>query len=289
MAALKLLQPESLSEALSHLATDGHDVKVLAGGTALVIMLKNRLVAPAALLSLHKLSALRYIRHEPGAGLRIGALTTIREVEMSPLVRQMNPVLAQTCGEVANVRVRNAATVGGNLSEADYASDPPAVLLALGARVIAQSASGQREILLADFFRGFYETALRPDELLTELIVPDLPATAGAAYLKYVTRSSEDRPCVGVAAVVDLDQDGRCRDLRVVAGAVAETPRQVASAEALARGERLSDDLIAAIAQGYADGIEPLSDVRGSAAYRGRMVRVFVRRAIEKALNGGRA
>ena len=289
MAALKLLQPDSLPEALSQLADHGGDAKVLAGGTALVIMLKNRLVAPAALLSLHRLPGLRYIRHEPGTGLRIGALTSIREVETSALVRQVNPVLARTCGEVANVRVRNAATVGGNLSEADYASDPPAVLLALGARVVAASSGGQREIALGDFFRGFYETALRPDELLTVLIVPDLPASARASYLKYVTRSSEDRPCIGVAAVVDTDDDVRCRDLRVVAGAVAETPQQIAAAQQLAIGQPLGGDLIAAVADAYASAIDPLSDVRGSAAYRGKMVRVFVRRAIEHALNGDQA
>ena len=175
-------------------ASQNDDTKIISGGTALVIMLKNRLIAPATLLSLGRLSELRGIRHEPGTGLRIGALVTLREAEHSALVREKNPTLADTFAKVGNVRVRNAATVGGNLSEADYASDPPCVLVAMRARVTARGPKGAREIPLTDLFKGFYETALAPDEILTELIVPDPQPGSRSVYIKYVSRSSEDRP-----------------------------------------------------------------------------------------------
>jgi aerobic carbon-monoxide dehydrogenase medium subunit len=284
MPNIKLSQPKTLDEALSVLAKEGDQTKIIAGGTALVIMLKNRLISPSILLSLGQLRDLRYLRHEPGTGLRIGGLVTIRDAENSPLVRDKQPVLAQTFGKVGNVRVRNAATVGGNLSEADYASDPPCVLVAMRARVKACSVRGEREILLSEFFKGFYETALSPDEILTELIVPDPAPDSRSVYLKYVSRSSEDRPCVGMAAVLETESDGTCKELRLVAGAVSETPQAFKSAGALARGRRLTDQLIEEIAETCSSGVEPLSDLRGSAWYRKQIIRVMARRAMQQAL-----
>ena len=282
MPNIKLFQPGSLDEAVTLLAAQNEDTKVISGGTALVIMLKNRLIAPAALLSLGRLSDLRNIRHEPGVGLRIGALVTIREAELSPLIRDKQPTLAETFGRVGNVRVRHAATVGGNLSEADYASDPPCVLVALRARVKARSSRGEREIPLVNLFKGFYETTLAPDEILTELIVPDAVPGTRSTYLKYVSRSSEDRPCAGMAAVLETGADGLCKVLRLVAGAVAEIPQEISEVEELSHGSRLSEKLIDNIAQAYADSIEPLSDLRGSAWYRKQIIRVLARRAMEQ-------
>ena len=282
MPNIKLLQPTSLDEALSLLAAPSNELKIVSGGTALVIMLRNRLIAPSTLLSLGRLQELRAIRHEPGVGLRIGALATIREAETSPIIREKQPMLAQTFGKVGNIRIRHAATVGGNLSEADYASDPPCVLVALRARVKARSAKGEREIPLTDFFKGFYETALAPDEILTELIVPDLAQGIHATYLKYVSRSSEDRPCVGMALALETQVDGKCKNLRLVAGAVAETPQEIASAEGIAAGKQLTEDVIDEIADAYSTAIEPLSDLRGSAWYRKQIIRVMARRAMHQ-------
>ena len=284
MPNITLLQPSSLPDALSLLAEHGDEARIVAGGTALVLMIKNRLIAPSVLLSLGRVNELNYIRHEPGIGLKIGALATVRDVESSDAVREKNPTLAYTYGQVANIRVRNAATVGGNLSEADYASDPPCVLVAERARVLARSVRGDREIPVTAFFRGAYETALAPDEILTEVIVPDPAPDTRAAYIKYISRSSEDRPCVGMAAIIDRNADGTCRELRLVAGAVSETPQEVATVEALAQGQVLTDELLAEIAEGYAAAIEPLSDLRGSEWYRKQMIRVFTKRAIRKAL-----
>jgi carbon-monoxide dehydrogenase medium subunit len=286
MPNIKLLQPSSLDEALSLLAAPSDELKIVSGGTALVIMLRNRLITPSTLLSLGRLQELRAIRHEPGVGLRIGALATIREAERSPIVREKQPMLAQTFGKVGNIRIRHAATVGGNLSEADYASDPPCVLVALRARVKARSAKGEREISLTDFFKGFYETALAPDEILTEIIVPDSAQGTRATYLKYVSRSSEDRPCVGMALVLEDQADGKCKNLRLVAGAVAETPQEIASAEGIAAGKQLNEAVINEIADAYSTAIEPLSDLRGSAWYRKQIIRVMARRAMQQLLDG---
>jgi aerobic carbon-monoxide dehydrogenase medium subunit len=284
MANIELLQPGSLDEAIAYLGSHAGETKILSGGTALVIMLKNRLISPASLLSVGHLKQLRSVGHEPGVGLRIGALATIREVEMSPLVREKNPTLAQTFGKVGNIRVRNAATVGGNLSESDYASDPPCLLVALRARVKANSVRGEREIPATQLFKGFYETALAPDEILTELIVPEPARGSRSSYLKYISRSSEDRPCVGMAVVIENESNGSCKDLRLVAGAVSEIPQEIESAEAMARGKHLTDSLIEEIAEAYAAGIDPLSDLRGSAWYRKQIIRVMARRAIQQAM-----
>jgi aerobic carbon-monoxide dehydrogenase medium subunit len=282
---MEILEPASIGEAISALSQHGDEAKIVAGGTALVLMLKNRLISPEYLVSLGRVEGLSSIRYEAGVGLRLGALATIRQAETSPAVREHFPTLAETFGKVANVRVRHAATVGGNMSEADYASDPPCVLVALRARAVAQGPNGSREIPLTEFFRDFYETALQPDEVLTEVIVPEASTAAKQAYIKYVTRSSEDRPCIGACAWVDLDETGACRELRVTLGAVAGTPQEFAEAEGWARGQQLGPDLIRQIADHYAEHIDPVSDMRGSAWYRKQMASVFVRRSIEEALH----
>ncbi|HET7089261.1 MAG TPA: xanthine dehydrogenase family protein subunit M [Anaerolineae bacterium] len=281
------LEPTTLDEAVALLSEYADGAKVIAGGTALVLMLQQRLVAPAALVSLGRIPGWDFIRREAD-GLHVGALTRLRAAERSNFVREFCPALAHAFGVVGNVRVRHQATVGGNLAEADYASDPPAMLLALDARVNAIGPNGKRQIPLSDFFLGFYTTALASNEILSEVVIPPLPASCRAVYLKYTSRSSEDRPCVGVAAVADIDESGHCRDLHVAVGAAVETPQRVPKAEAMAMGESLADDLIDAIADEYARALDPLSDVRGSAWYRREMIRVFVRRALKEVRDGHR-
>jgi len=282
MIPIAFHEPGTLDEAIGLLAELGEEARVIAGGTALTIMLRQRLVAPAALVHIGRLPGLDGIAVDDGQ-LSIGALVRHRDVELSPVVRTTLPLLARTFGVVANVRVRNAATVGGVLAESDYASDPPAVFLALDAEVDGRGPAGARTIPIRDFFVAFYETAIAADEIITGIRVPLLPAGAGAVYEKFVTRSSEDRPCVGVAAVVGLDADGRCTDLRVAVGAAAETPQRFADVEATALGGSLTPERTSAIAEAYADRIESLDDMRGSAWYRTEMIRVWVRRAIEHA------
>jgi carbon-monoxide dehydrogenase medium subunit len=279
---LEILEPASVGDAVRLLAELGDEAKVLAGGTAVVLMLNQGLISPRYLVSLARIPDLIYIRHEPGTGLRLGALTTHRAVELAPVVRQRAPMLAAVFHEVANVRVRNQATVGGVLAEADYASDPPCMLAALDAQVTVAGPDGERTLPVDGFIQGFYHTRLSPGELITAVNVPELAGNTRGVYLKFVSRSSEDRPCVGVAAVVRWRGDV-CESLRIVVGAVAGAPQRVPEAERLAAGNRLSPELVRAIAAQYAEQIEPLSDIRGSAWYRKEIIHVLVRRAIEQA------
>jgi carbon-monoxide dehydrogenase medium subunit len=282
-ASLAFFQPRTVDEAVGVLDRIGEGAKVVAGGTALTIMLRQQLIAPDALVSINGIPGLGAIEAS-GGRLLLGALATHRQVETSPLVRRLVPTLAETFAKVANIRVRNAATVGGVMAEADYASDPPTVLLALDAEVEATGPRGTRTIPVRDFFLAFYETALRPDEVLTGVRVPIPPATAGVSYCKYVTRSSEDRPCVGVAALVRLEAGGnRCAELRVAVGAAAEIPQRLPEVEAMAAGQELDGEQLRSIADRYAGAIDTLDDLRGSAWYRTEMVRVWVRRAVELA------
>lgn len=284
--SLAFFEPESVEQAIALLAEHGGEAKVVAGATAITIMLRQRLIAPTALVSLGRIDGLREIREDDGA-IVLGALVTHREVERSALVRRRIPILAETFGLVANVRVRNAATVGGVVAEADYASDPPAALLALDAEIEARGPDGARRIAAAEFFRGFYETALRPDEIVTAVRVPVPPPGTQGAYEKFVTRSTEDRPCVGVATLVRFD-GGRCADLRVAVGAAAETPRRYPELEGLGRGTTLRGDVVPRIAAGYASATDALDDMRGSAHYRKTIIEVWVRRGIERAAAAAR-
>ncbi len=276
----EFLVAESLEHAVNALEHFGDDATVVAGATAVTIMLQQGLIEPVAIVSIGRIDGLRGIERK-GGELVLGALTTHREVELSPLVHETLPILASTFGVVANVRVRNAATVGGVVAEADYASDPPALLAALDAVVDVVGPGGERSISIGDFILGFYETALEPAELITRVRVPVLPTGSGGVYEKFTTRSSEDRPCIGVAAIARLEPDGAtCADLRVAVGAAAEIPQRFTEIEATARGATITEDLAKSVAEQYADRIDPLSDMRGSDWYRREMIRVWVRRAI---------
>ena len=282
----EFLQPDSFSGAMEALTQHGDEAKVLAGGTAVVLMLQQKLIAPTVLVSIGRVPNLAYIRSEPD-GMHIGPLTTLRDMERSSVVQASFPLLAQSCGEVGNVRIRNQATLGGNLAEADYASDPPTALLALGAQVTATSVRGGRTIPLEDFLIGFYTTDLKPDELITDIFIPACNPGSRMTYLKYKSRSSEDRPCAGVAAIAAFNAE-ICTDLHVAVGAACEVPQRLPAVESLARGQAFTDELIGEIAAGYADSIETLEDIRGSAWYRTQMIRTHVHRALEELRNGHR-
>ena len=285
MRELILLEPDSVDGATQLLAEHGDEARVMGGGTAVVLMYNQRLIEPHYLVSLAKVPGLDYIRQSGGGELEIGAMTSHRDVERSNLVRQACPLLADVFHQVANVRVRNQATVGGVVAEADYASDPPTALVALDATVHVASSGTSRDLPMRGFVRDFFETILDAGEIVTGVTVPPLPAGGRTAYIKYKSRSSEDRACVNVAVVASI-KEGRCEGLRVVVGTVAETPQEVPAAAELAFGEPLHASVIAAIAERYAKEIEPISDIRGTAWYRRRVIQVVVRRALEQIASG---
>lgn len=274
----RFVQPTSVAEASELLAADSWGATAISGGTAVVLMMRQGLIRPDTLVSLAGLEGLGGIRLE-GERLRIGAGVPLSEVAASPEVRATAPSLATACGRVGNVRVRNVATLGGNVAEADYASDPPSVLVSLDASCRVVGPDGEREVPVADLLVGFYTTSLQPGEVITEVIVPRPAPGARSTYLKYISRSSEDRPCVGVAAHAVLDA-GEVADLRVAVGAVAETPQRLDEHTTSVRGRALTPEVAAEVAAAYAATIEPMDDARGSAWYRSRMIEVFVRRAI---------
>jgi carbon-monoxide dehydrogenase medium subunit len=287
--ALSFLRPSSVEEAVEMLSEHGDEAKVVAGSTALTIMLRNRLIDPSVLVSIGRLPGLADITSEDGH-LQLGALATHRDVELSPIARERIPVLADTFHKVANVRVRNVATVGGVVAEADYASDPPALFVALDAEIEAQGPNGKRTIPANEFFLSFYTTALEQNEIVTAVRVPVPQPGTRAVYEKFVTRSSEDRPCVGVAASMRLSADyGTTEDVRVAVGAASETPQRFPDLEQAAVGKEMTEELARSIAEGYAERIDTLDDMRGSAWYRTEMVKVWVRRALMHALADARA
>jgi len=271
--------PRSLDEALALRARLGLEAPVVAGGTFIGILTAMRMLQPEAFLALRWVPGLDRIELIDGE-LHLGALVTHRSVERSPQAAAGWRVLIDTFRTVASPRIRNVATVGGVLADADYASDPPAVLSALGARVRLRGPAGEREVAVRDLILDHYETAIGEDELLLETIVPAAPRHA--SYTKFRTRSSEDRPCVGVAVVAESDDGGRCRDLRVVIGAVAARPQYLPDVCALAENETLGAELGREIGERYAAGVEAVSDLRGSEPYRRRIIGVLIRRAIEQ-------
>jgi aerobic carbon-monoxide dehydrogenase medium subunit len=283
MNAFDYRAPRGLDEALAVLSEYGEDARVIAGGTALVTMMRQRLVRPSCLVSLRDVQGLDRIEAVNGS-LRLGALVTLRDAEVSPLVRERLPVLAETCRRVATVRIRHMATVGGALAHADPNQDPPVTLLALGARVETRGARGSRELPLGTFFRDYYETALEPGELVTAVTVPTLPAASGAAFLKFLPRTADDYATVAAAAIVTLEPDGeRCREARIALGSVGVTPLRASAAEGLLAGERRSESILQTAGAAARSSVDPLSDHRGSAAYKREMTAVMVERALAQA------
>jgi aerobic carbon-monoxide dehydrogenase medium subunit len=276
--------PKNLKEVHATLKEFGTDAKLIAGGTALVIMMKQRLVRPSCLVSLRSVRGLNAIELKDG-GLRIGGLATHRAVDNSSLVRRRIPLLAETYHHVATIRVRNRATVGGGLAHADPNQDPPPTLIALGATVKVTSPNGSRVIPIDEFFTDYYETVLKPDEIITEVFVPKLAANSGGAYLKFLPRTADDYATVSAAAVLTLDKNKKTvSDVRIALGSVGITPIRATAAEAILRGQPLKAEGFAEAGEKAKEAVDPISDFRGSAGYKKEMAGVFVRRALEKAL-----
>jgi carbon-monoxide dehydrogenase medium subunit len=276
-------QPDTVEEALTLLHDRGEDARVMAGGTALVIMLKQRLVMPDCLISLQKLRGLDQINVTNG-NIQLGALTTHRAVESSPAVRTRIPALAETYAHVATIRIRNVATVGGALAHADPNQDPPVMLMALDAQVRLTSTAGSRQVAVGEFFTDYYETVRQPDELVTEVVVPLLKPHSGSVYLKFLPRTADDYATVGVAATVTIDPaTGACQECRIAMGCVASTPVRALEAEAVVRGHRLTPELAREAGSLAQQVTDPVSDGRGSSEYKRAMAGVFVRRALEQA------
>ena len=271
-AAFDYQRASSAEEAIHLLGEHGDDAKLLAGGHSLLPLMKLRLATPAMLIDVGRLTDLSYIR-DGGDHVAIGALTRHRDVETSAVLRDEVPLLAHAASHVGDPQVRHRGTLGGTLAHGDPASDLPAVVLALGATLVARGPAGEREIAATDFFRGFLETALQPDELLTEVRVPKTGSN-GWSFQKF-NRRAQDWAIVGVAAVRTGDGNGAGIAL-VNMGSV---PLRASAVEAaLASGASAADAASAA-----AEGLDPPADLHASAEYRRHLAQVLVRRALEEA------
>ncbi len=282
----ELIQPESVAEAVKALGRSGGEARLIAGGTALVPMIRLGLVRPDFVISLHRVSGLAEIVGRQDA-LRLGAMVTMADLHRAPAVLSGWPLLAEAAGRVATPAIRSSATLGGNLGYAEAASDVTPALLCLEAEVETAGPGGGRSLPIATFFTGFYETSLSPGEIVTGVRVPACPESAIGGYLKFCSRSAEDKPLVGVAALLVLDRaTGRCREVRMALGGAAPTAIRAGRAEASLRGEVPSDAAIQAAAAAAADEADPLSDLMGTAEYRREMIRVWVRRLLTRLRDG---
>ena len=279
IGTFELLRPTSLVEASKLLLKHGEDARPIAGGTTLVILMKQRAVHFPYLVDLQGIPDLDQISVE-GGWVRIGAMVTHRRVECSPDIQRSVPVLAEACSKVGNIRVRETASVGGNLAHADYRLDPPPALLILGADLVLFGPNGLRTVAIKDFYRGMYETALEPAEILVEVKIPPMPEGSQAAYLKYSSLSANDWPCLGVAALLSL-RNGRCHELRLGLSGLAGAPLLVLGLD-FVRGQLLTDRLLEEVCNVVDEQISPMSDLRGSEWYKRQMARVFVKRAIRE-------
>ncbi len=270
--------PKTLKEALKLLDQYREDYKIIAGGQSLLIMMRQGLIKPKYLIDIKGVSELDYIKTDAKKGLRIGALTTHRTIEKSPVIKESFGVIAEMENRLASIQTRNWGTIGGNLCHGDPAGDPAPVLIALNASLTIAGMNGERNKSVEDFFLDYFETALEHGELLSEIQVPTIPSHTGAAYAKFNVIES-DMATVGVAVSMTLSsKDGHCQDVRIALANSAPRPMRAKRAEELLRGKKITGNLLKEAGEIASSETEPLSDIHASSEYRQELVKVLVKR-----------
>ena len=277
---LEMYQPTTLQEASRLLKDKGAGGRFLAGGTDLVIAIKEKGLIPKYVVDLKKVPGLSGIRENADGSIAIGALTTMREIETDSLLNKKYPFLCQSAAEVGSIQIRNRATVGGNMANATPSADVAPSLIALNATAKIVDAGGERIVALEEFFRGPGQTIMNPHEILTEIIIPKTSQQLVGEYIKFSPRDMMDLAYVGVAVAYNIAADKRCIGVRIVLGAVAPTPIRARNAEALLEGHLLTQELAAKVGAVAAQESKPISDVRSSADYRRAMVGAMTKRAL---------
>lgn len=275
--------PATLDEAIALLHEYGDDAKILAGGHSLVPMMKLRFASPTHLIDINNIPGLSYIKEEDGY-LKIGAMTREVDLEESDVVQSKYHIFMDATKLIADPQVRNFGTIGGNLAHGDAANDHPAVMFALGAEVEITGKEGKRTVSIDEFFYGFYMTAVQHGEVLTEIRIPAASGNYGSAYHK-AERKVGDYATAGVAAMVQLDNDGKCIKAGVGLTNVNSVPMRVSRAEELLQGSDLSDDIIAKAAQYASEDCNPSTDLRGDEEYKRHLVKVITKRMLHKAIS----
>ncbi len=283
MVKFDYIEPASLEETLGLLETHGDEAKLIAGGTALLIWMRMKLLNPRVVISLAKIPGFDAIRFDPKNGLTIGAGARHRDIELHPAVREHYPLLHDTFRKVAQPRIRNMATIGGNLCQGDPLTDPGASLIAMDAEITLSSSQASRTLPLEQFFIDYYQTDIRPGEILTEIHVPPPARPLGWAHIKFTPRSQEDFATVGVAVALSGSKR-RCEDIRLALNSVGPTIFRAKQAESVLRGQQVTEKLLQEMSETAATEVDPMDDNRGSAEYKREMVKVLVRRAAKEAL-----
>jgi carbon-monoxide dehydrogenase medium subunit len=280
MPKFKYFEPADLAEALSLLKDYGDDARVIAGGQSLLILIRQGLIRPQVLISLHRIAPLREIKFEE-RHVMVGAMATQRQISSDDRIRSALPALAEAAFRVGSIHVQNLGTVGGNISHAEPNGDSAPALISLGASVIANSHRGERSIPLDEFFRGPFENALEAEEMVTHVHVPLAVDGASSIYVKHVQRAV-DRATVGIGVQLRIDKAGVCADARVGVGGAGSSPFRATSAEAVLKGQRISDALMDVVAAEVSAMCDPLEDSHGPAEYKRKMAGVFVKRALRE-------
>jgi carbon-monoxide dehydrogenase medium subunit len=278
------LEPKTVAEACALLKQHGGEAKVFAGGSHLTILMKQGLLEPKSLINIKKIPELKGIRFDDGEGLIIGALVTHRELETSALVKEKFPVLCEAEREVANIRVRNMGTVGGNLASGEPLTDLSQIFISLDGKAKIAGPNGGRTIPVEELFLDFYTTSLAEDEILTHVVLPPLPPRSGIEYIRFSSSSVVDKPSAGVAVRLTLDSGGETiQTARVVLGCVGATPVRALKAESMIIGKKLTPQLAEEAGNVASQECSPTSDLRGSEQYKRAIVRTLVKRAAGKA------
>jgi len=276
------LRPGTLQEALSMLADHRDDCKIICGGQSLLIVMRQGLVVTDYLIDIKGLNELNYITYDEKQGLRMGATTPHRMVEKSDLLKQKYPVLGALERKLASIQVRNWGTIGGNLAHGDSSGDLAPTLMALDAKIKLSSAKGSRTIPLEEFYTGLFETALNKDELVVEVQVPPVRPRTATAYKKF-NLIENDQGIAGVAAMVEVDSKGTCKDARIVLSNAGVTPIRAKSGEKVLIGKKISDALLTEAAEAVANEADPVSDIHASEEFRRHLVKVLTRRMVKQA------
>jgi carbon-monoxide dehydrogenase medium subunit len=288
MHDFEYLEPTTVAEACALLKHYSGDARPYAGGAYLSIVMKQGLLQPRALVNIKKIEELKGIRFDASDGLIIGALTTHRELETSELAKEKFPILCEVEREVANIRVRNVGTIGGNLASGEPLTDLSQIFIALDGKAKIAGPGGERVIAVEELFVDFYQTSLAEDEILTHVIVPPLPPRSGVEYIRFSSSSVVDKPSVGVAVRLTLGTGSEAvQTARIVLGCVGATPVRAREAEALLPGKKLTLELAEQAGSMAAQECSPASDLRGSEKYKRAIVRTLVKRAAAKAYERG--
>ncbi|HBC91487.1 MAG TPA: xanthine dehydrogenase family protein subunit M [Pelotomaculum sp.] len=277
--------PDSIGEACQLLSQFGAKAKLISGGTDVLVKMKNELLAPEVLVSIKNLEELKKIEYVPGKGVVIGARAKHNDLVYSELLAKRYPSIPGAAKQMAHNQIRNSGTVGGNIVNAVPSADLPPILIALSATVHIVGAKGSRSLALEDVFTGPNTTCLAPDEIITEVIIPDQKMT-GSTYMKFGLRAAGALAVAGVAAAVWVE-NGVMKDARIVMSAVGPTPMRAKKAEDFLKGKKITDELLAEAGKKAAEECKPIDDYRASAEYRRNLVSVFTKRSLRKAIDEG--